>query len=104
MDSIGNIKYVQVDGSESLAKTYEDKANVFCDYFSSVCVVENNAPFETPQTNETLSSMPNKSFQFVYVVTRLKILNVNKSEVPDGIHPTRVLDEILAYLYKNNFK
>jgi len=38
-DSIGDRKYVQVDGSECLAKTDEEKANVFCNYFSSVYVV-----------------------------------------------------------------
>jgi len=48
-DSIGDIKYAQVDGSECLAKTDEDKANVFCNYFSSVYVVENNAPIDTQQ-------------------------------------------------------
>jgi len=42
VDSIGNIKYVQVDGP---AKADEPKANVFCDYFSSVYVVEKDASF-----------------------------------------------------------
>jgi len=36
LDSIGNIRYVQAHGSQCLAKTDEDRANVFCDYFSSV--------------------------------------------------------------------
>jgi len=82
-DSIGDTKYVQVDGSECLAKTYEEKTNVFCTYFSSVYVVENNAPFNTLQTIKTLSSMPNISFDCVDIATRLKKQNINKSEGPD---------------------
>jgi len=46
-DSIGDKNYVQVDGLECLAKTDEEKTNVFCNYFLSVHVVENNAPFDT---------------------------------------------------------
>jgi hypothetical protein len=82
-DSIGDIKYVQVDGSECLAKTDEEKANVFCNYFSSVYVVENNVPFDTLQTNETLSSMPDISFDCVDIASRSKKPNINKSEGPD---------------------
>jgi len=78
-DSIGDIKYVQVDGSECMAKTDEEKANVFCNHFSGVYVVENNDPFDTLQTNEKLSSMPDISFGYVDIVTRLKKLNINKS-------------------------
>jgi len=67
-----------------------------------VYVVENNAPFDTLQTNETLSRMPYLSFDCVNIATRLKKLNINESEGPDGIHP-RVLSEnaeILAYPLK----
>jgi len=46
--------------------------------YSSVYAVENNAPFDTLQTDETLSSM--LSFDLVKIATRLKKLNVNKSE------------------------
>ena len=40
VDSIGDIKYVLDNGLECLAKTDEEKANVFCNYFSSVFNVE----------------------------------------------------------------
>jgi len=89
-----------------MAITDEKKANVFCNYFSSVYVVENNAPFDTLQSNETLFSMSGISFDCVDIATRLKKLNINKSEGPDGIHP-RVLSEnaeILAYHLKIIFK
>jgi len=36
VDSTGKIKYVQVDVSECLAKTDEDKAIVFCGFFYRV--------------------------------------------------------------------
>jgi len=85
-DSIEYIKYAQVEGSECLAKTDEEKANVFCDHFSIVYVAENNALYDTLQTNDTSSSMPNISFNCVDIATSLKKLNVNKSEGPDGIH------------------
>jgi len=71
-----------------------------------VYVVENNDPFDTLQTNEKLSSMPDISFDYGDIVTRLKKLNINKSEGPDGIHP-RVLSEnaeILEYPLKIIFK
>jgi len=67
-----------------------------------VYVVENNDLFDTLQTNEKLSRMPDISFDYVDIVTRLKKLYINKSEGPDGIHP-RVLSEnaeILAYPLK----
>jgi len=63
-----------------------------------VYVVKNNAPFDTLQTNETLSSMPNLSFDSVDIATRLKKLNINKSEGPDGIH-LRVLSENAEILH-----
>jgi len=50
-----------------------------------VYVVENNDPFDTLQTNEKLSSLPDISSDCVDIVTRLKKLNINKSEGPDGI-------------------
>jgi len=69
--------------------------------FECVCF-ENNAPLDTLQTNVTLSSMPDISFDCVDITTGLKKLNINKSEGPDGIHQ-RVLSEnaeILAYPLK----
>jgi len=46
------------------------------------------------------------SFDYVDIVTSFKKLNINKSEIPDGIHP-RVLSEnaeILAYPLKIIFE
>jgi len=74
------LDYVKVDGLECLAKTDEEQANVFCNYFSSEYVVEYSAPFDTLQTNENLSSMPNISFDCVDIVTRLKHTKCKKNQ------------------------
>ena len=64
-DSIGDhIKYVLDDGSECLAETDEEKANVFCDYFSSIFNVEKDSVFDTLPIIENLPSMPSIHFDF----------------------------------------
>jgi hypothetical protein len=70
--SIGNIKYVQDDGSECLAKTDEEKAYVFCNYFSNVFNAENHSTFDSLPVKANLSSKPSKSFDCADIATRLK--------------------------------
>ena len=106
IDSIGDIKYVLDDGLERLAETDEEKANVLCDYFSSIFNVEKDSVFDTLPIIENLPSMPSINFGCADMAIRLKKLNVNKSEGPDGIHP-RVLSEnsdVLAYPWKLLFE
>lgn len=105
-DSIGDIKYVKDDGSISLAKTDEDKANIFCKYFSSVFNIEGDSSFDTLPMYDNISDMSDINFDCDDIAKRLKKLNVNKSEGPDGIHP-RVLSEnsdVLAYPLKLIFE
>jgi len=79
--TIGNIKCVQVDDSECLAKTDEDKANVFCNYFSVVYVVEKDATFDTLPIKDNLSSMPDTCFEGVDIATRfLKKMLINQTD------------------------
>ena len=107
---IGDIKYVQDDGSECLAQTDEEKTNVFCNYFSSVFNVESDTSFDSLPIDENLPSMSSVTFDYDDIVTRLKKLNVNKSEGPDGIHPRVLLEnaELLAYplriIFERSFK
>ena len=69
---IGEIKYVQEDGIECLAKTNEEKANAFCNYFSSVFNVESNVTFDKLPVFHNISSMPNISFDYADIVLKLK--------------------------------
>ena len=104
--SIGDIRYVGNDGSESYANTDNEKANIFCNYFSSVFNIEDDCAFERPPIRDNVTSMSEINFNCVDIACRLKKLNVNKSEGPDGIHP-RVLAEcfeVLAYPLKLIFE
>ena len=105
-NGIGDIRHVKDDGSISLAKTDEEKANIFCNYFSSVFNVEDDSSFDELPINDNVTSMSSINFDCVDIANRLKKLNVNKSEGPDGIHP-RVLSEnsdVLAYPLKLIFE
>ena len=99
-----------VDGSVCLAQTDEEKSNLFCNYFSSVFNVESDSSFDSLPIVENLPCMSSIIFYYDDIVTRLKKLNINKSEGPDGIHPRVLLEnaEILAYpltlIFGSSFK
>jgi len=88
------------------AKTDKDKANIFCNYFSSVFNIEGDSSFDKLPIYDNMSSMSSITFDCIDIAKRLKKLNVNKSEGPDDIHP-KVLSEnsdVLAYPLKLIFE
>jgi len=80
-----------------------DKANIFCNYFSSVFNIEDDYSFDKLPINDSMSSI---SFDCIDIATKLNKLNFNKWVGPDDIHP-RVLSEnsdVLAYPLKSIFE
>ena len=108
--NIGDIKYKNTKEEVHVAKTNEEKAEAFCDYFSSVFTQENEDEFENLQQKNPITEMTDICFNIEDIKQKLKNLNVNKSAGPDNIHP-RILKEAcdvlalpLKIIFENSFK
>ena len=107
---IGDIKFKNENDEVSVAKTDEDKADAFCNYFSSVFTRENKDVIENLNLNVQDTFMSDIVFDVENIKTKLKNLNVNKSSGPDNIH-SKILNEsseILALplkiIFESSFK
>jgi len=70
----------------------ERKAEVLCDFFSSVFCTENDTVFPVLSHKECDAASTPPNFDLDDIINRLKKLNINKSPGPDSIHP-RILYE-----------
>ena len=107
---VGDMKYKNKNGDEYIAKSNEDKANAFCDYFSSVFTEEDDNSFENLSYKDNLNEMTDICFNVDDIKIKLKNLNVNKSQGPDNIHPKilKEANEVLALplhiLFETSFR
>jgi len=84
----------------------ERKAEVLCDFFSSVFCTENDTVFPVLSHKECDAASTPPNFDLDDIINRLKKLNINKSPGPDSIHP-RILYETadqIAYPLKLIFE
>lgn len=107
---IGDIKYLNENNEQCIAKTNEEKSEAFCNYFSSVFTRESSDTFESLKCEIEAEDMADISFKIENIKMKLKHLNVNKSPGPDNIHP-RILSEAseilalpLKILFETSFK
>ena len=107
---IGDIKYLNENNEQCIAKTNEEKSEAFCNYFSSVFTRESSDAFESLECKNEAEDMSDISFKIENIKMKLKHLNVNKSPGPDNIHP-RILSEAseilalpLKILFESSFK
>ena len=107
---IGDIKYLNENNEQCIAKTNEEKSEAFCNYFSSVFTRESSDTFESLKCENESEDMADISFKIENIKMKLKHPNVNKSPGPDNIHP-RILSEAseilalpLQILFETSFK
>ena len=89
-----------------IAAKDDRKAEVLCDFFSSVFCTENDTVFPVLSNKKCDFASEPSNFDLDDIINRLKKLNVNKSPGPDLIHP-RILYETadqIAYPLKLIFE
>ena len=91
-NSIGDLVSTNTQGQETKISENQEKANVLCDYFSSV--FNKKTEIKEPKLIEldVLQSTP-VEIRVENITKRLQNLNVFKSPGPDAMHP-RVLKEV----------
>ena len=78
-DPINDLKYVDSHGNAHVASTDDNKAEVLCNFFSSVFNIEDDNPFKYLETKPCEFTSECPTFEYDDIRDRLINLNVNKS-------------------------
>jgi len=105
-DPINDLKYVDSHGNAHVASTDNSKAEVLCNFFSSVFNIEDDNPFKYLETKPCEFTSECPTFEYDDIRDRLINLNVNKSPGPDKIHPKILVETAhqISYPLQQLFK
>ena len=101
-EPIGDLKCTDSSGNEVLASSDDTKAEILCNFFSSVFNHETDDSLIKLESTNCIYTSELPGFRIDDIKNRLQQLNVFKSPGPDGIHP-KILAETaneLAYPLK----
>jgi hypothetical protein len=93
INHVGDLRIKSENGEERVISNDKEKADIFCDYFSSIFCMEGEEEFEIMSSKTEKVNTEEVKFEVADITSRLNALNVNKSEGVDNIHP-RVLYEL----------
>jgi len=92
-NKIDNLSFKNSIGIKEITNNDNTKAEILNNFFTSVFVKEDNTEFT--RLNH-IPNIPNMDLPIINeedILNRLKIININKSPGPDGLHP-RILFEV----------